>query len=87
MNVPGPAKYNLLKTKGFGQESIKYSINPETKFKPKINKAEPGPGQYESCDNSEGNYPISSLRNTVNNLWSSSKVKRFNDKSIFFLLK
>lgn len=41
----------------------------------------PGPGQYESIDNSLGDYPVSSLRNSVKNLWACSKVERFKDPS------
>ena len=86
MNVPGPAKYNLLKTYGFGQDSVKFSINPGKKDGRKKTDAEitPGPGTYETMDNCNGVYPVSSLRSTVKNLWSSSKVERFRNTSKIF---
>lgn len=81
-DVPGPAKYNLLTTQGFGMEAPKYTINPEKKYvKNDKDYVEPGPGQYESTDNFEGIYPVSSLRSTVKNLWGSSKVERFKNPS------
>jgi hypothetical protein len=95
IDVPGPAKYDLLKTNGFGQESIKYSINPESKNftnilylllgksdnSKKINNVDPGPGHYETSDNPNGKYMISSLRSTSSNLWSCSKTSRFKSPS------
>lgn len=41
----------------------------------------PGPGQYESTDNSSGKYQVSSLRNTVGNIWGMSKTDRFDKPS------
>ena len=63
---------------------MKYSINPEggkKRSKSNVNYIEPGPGQYETSDNPDGIYQISSLRSTAKNLWSNSKVERFKDPS------
>jgi hypothetical protein len=84
-DVPGPGKYDLLSTLGFGQNSLKYSMSKEgrkKRWKSEIlNYEEPGPGQYESPYNPKGNYHISTLKNTPNNLWSNSKTDRFKNKS------
>lgn len=63
-------------------EAPKYTICPEKKAgKSKSLYVEPGPGQYESTDNCEGKYTVSCLRNTIHNLWGSSKVERFKNPS------
>ena len=83
--MPGPAKYDLLSSNGFGQESKKYTINPEgNKKRSKSSIQEPGPGQYETSDNADGKYLISTLRNTTKNLWSISKTERFKSPSNYY---
>lgn len=80
--MPGPAKYNLLTTHGFGMEAPKYTIKKSKRVgKFSMTNEEPGPGQYENTDNSDGKYCVSSLRNTVGNLWGLSKADRFKESS------
>jgi len=65
----------------------KYTINPIKKGgKLMSTSVDPGPGQYESTDNSEGKYAVSSLRNTVGNLWGNSKTERFKSPSKYYTL-
>lgn len=85
--MPGPAKYNLLTTHSFGMDAPKYTFNPRKKGGIFMScNLDPGPGHYESTDNSEGKYVVSSLRNTVWNLWGSSNTKRFASPSKYFII-
>ena len=76
-NVPGPGKYDYLKT--FGYNANKYSmgerIDPKNKSKKSVS---PGPGQYRLYSiNLEGKYPVSDVKNITGIIWSHSKSKRF----------
>lgn len=77
-NVPGPGKYNYLKS--FGSEASKYSMLGKGEGKGLSETARvPGPGQYPIISiNPTGKYPVSNMRNATAIVWGQSKEKRFN---------
>jgi hypothetical protein len=79
MNVPGPAKYDVLKTTG--HESPYYTLHiicGETQW---INRhmKNPGPGAYTPLVriNSEGKYPVSKISNIKANNFGLDKSDRW----------
>jgi hypothetical protein len=77
----------MVNTHCLGMDAPKYTINPIKKGGKFMSfNIEPGPGHYESIDNSEGKYPCSSLRNTVWPLWGNSKTERFKSPSKYLLI-
>ena len=78
-NVPGPAKYNIIKT--IGNNSPYYTLHiicGETQW---INRhmKNPGPGTYEPVVriNSEGKYPVSKISNIKANNFGLDKTDRW----------
>jgi hypothetical protein len=78
-DVPGPGKYNYLKT--FGTDASKFSIagRGEDKGVGRKNQS-PGPGQYPLTDqiNGDGKYPNSKFKNATKIIFGASKAQRFN---------
>lgn len=76
-NVPGPGKYNYLKS--IGDESSKWTMRGKGESKNLGSKNRvPGPGDYPPIAlKLDGKYPLSSFRNTVNIVWGHSKATRF----------
>ena len=78
-NVPGPAKYNVLKTTG--SEMPYYTLHINCGDLGWINKYmnNPGPGTYQPVVriNSEGKYPVSSISNIKANNFGISKSDRW----------
>ena len=91
MNVPGPAKYNVLKTTG--HESPYYTLHiicGETQW---INRhmKNPGPGAYTPLVriNSEGKYPVSKISNIKANnfgLDKSDRWKLYKRKYFYYII-
>ena len=84
-NIPGPGNYNHQKA--LGSDALKFSLfgrSGGTKIFDKI-LDNPGPGEYEQVNIKEsGKYPISSFRNTTNNIqWANDKENRFSKISKF----
>ena len=89
-NVPGPAKYNVIKT--IGNNSPYYTLHiicGETQW---INRhmKNPGPGTYSPVVriNSEGKYPVSQISNIKANNFGLDKTdrwKRYKGKSIYLI--
>ena len=87
-NVPGPAKYNVLKK--FGSNSPKYTLHG-TKSENWINSRmkNPGPGAYSPVVqiNKNGRYPISRIGNIKGICFGMDKTNRFdNYRCKFFFL-
>ena len=78
-NVPGPAKYNVLKTTG--SEMPYYTLHINCGDLGWTNKFmnNPGPGTYQPVVriNSEGKYPVSSISNIKANNFGLSKYDRW----------
>ncbi len=77
-NIPGPAKYNILKP--FGSDSAKFSIvakNDKNGFT--ISKSKyPGPGEYKSLGiNDSGKFPLSNFTNIPTIKFGLNKEERF----------
>jgi len=66
--------------KSFGDKGIQITISPtKAERSPKI-ELSPGPGDYGNLEMSMfKKSPISSLRDTVGNLWGLSGVRRFTE--------
>lgn len=83
-NVPGPGKYNYLKS--FGSEASKFSITgkqPDHHSKGQ----NPGPGQYPLFSiNPQGKYPVSNVKNTAS-ISFATKSERFKYTCKFIYLK
>ena len=83
--VPGPGKYNYLKS--FGSDALKFTmkgrIDPNRVVNPKVKKTTmPGPGAYDIVikTNTKGKYPISNIPNYNSIGYNYDKEKRFNYK-------
>ena len=83
--VPGPGKYNYLKS--FGSDALKFTmkgrIDPNRVVNPKVKKTTmPGPGAYDIVIkiNTKGKYPISNIPNYNSIGYNYDKEKRFNYK-------
>ena len=86
-NVPGPAKYNVIKE--LGDDAPKYSLHTICGERGWINRFmnNPGPGTYSPVVkiNSEGKYPVSSISNikrynfgiSQTDRWKHYKSKRY----------
>lgn len=77
-NIPGPAKYSILKP--FGHEAPKYTLTFRQEDKGiKAKSKEPGPGEYKLVGiNPKGSYPSSNFCNTPNINFGNYTEKRFN---------
>ena len=83
--VPGPGKYNYLKS--FGSDALKFTmkgrIDPNRIVNPKVVKTTmPGPWAYDIAIqiNSKGKYPISNIQNFNSIRYNFDKEKRFKYK-------
>lgn len=78
-NVPGPAKYNVIKTTG--SESPYYTLHIKCGYDKWVNRKmnNPGPGTYEPVVriNSEGKYPLSKISNIKANNFGIAKEDRW----------
>lgn len=83
-SLPGPGKYNY--TKPLGQEALKFSLFGRRK-NPHKRQVVPGPGTYEMSIDVQAKTTMSSLRNSTNCYWSSSKFNRFSKISKIFIYK
>jgi hypothetical protein len=87
-DVPGPGKYDYLKT--FGHDSYKFSIKGKPNEKGLVSKSKtPGPGEYPITIqiNKDGKYPTSQFKNATKIIFGANKGERFNYScKISFLL-
>ena len=87
-NVPGPGKYNYLKT--FGSDSPQYSIHQKLLYGSifNVNNKTPGPGVYRPVIeiNDKGKCPLSKFKNSNVLNFGSNSCNRFEYKSKFFFL-
>lgn len=88
-NIPGPAKYNVLK--GFGSDALKYTMGGRLNTVTGRSKHDitPGPGNYPPVVkiNDRGKYPVSKIENIKVSDFGASKLNRFSYKSkLIFLL-
>lgn len=78
-DIPGPGRYESEKP--LGDDALKFSIFGRKGGTKIFNELldNPGPGEYETLEiKGDGKYPISSFRNTTNNIqWSNYKLGRF----------
>jgi hypothetical protein len=78
-DVPGPGKYNYLRT--FGIDAAKYSIKGKPNDKGISGKnTVPGPGEYPITVqiNKDGRYPVSQFKNATKIIFGADKSQRFN---------
>jgi hypothetical protein len=76
-DVPGPGKYNYLKS--FGADAHRFSISCKLDNKNKKKATCPGPGEYPIVSiNPNGKYPLSGMRNATSIVFGANKGERFN---------
>ncbi len=81
-NIPGPGKYDWLKT--FGSDSVKITMSTRLDNKGLGNKIlSPGPGEYAITvqTNKDGRYPISQFKNATKIIFGADKTERFKYES------
>jgi hypothetical protein len=84
-DVPGPGKYDCLKTFGSDSQKFTMAIKPESKGFGNKNTV-PGPGQYAITvqTNKDGTCPLSQFKNATKIIFGADKTQRFKYESIFF---